>query len=884
MEDSNLNNDLSKSELFYGSNLNIENSNLTANSNKLAFSNIEPVLKKEEEEEEFHYLCPKCHKFPFVEFTKSKKTVNFTCSCYTSQEISIKELFEQSKNYITKVNLLSSTIDAKGGGVNDNYEGLVCNNNHKNSKKFKYYCKTCSIHFCEYSLNEHEGEPHKIFELVSLKIDNEKLNKIIAKVNQNYFDSNIINDMNMDLNQELPKIKLNQINDKEWEKYTEEDENTFNKFIRLIINDYKNYPNFSHFFNIQNIIHYYDLNNNNKNHYNAYDNKNKEKIENIELNEKNEIIIEYINNNSNIKLFNEEFAKKNNENAYLNIEGKIYDLNSPPKFENNDNIITIKLIINENICEIDMSEMFSGCINLISINGISKLKGIKITNQYKMFYNCTSLISIPDINDWKISKDIDIYLMFYNCISLIYFRNSVLEKLPDYYYLYNELGILITKYYQNEKEIIFKTMIDNNKRCITLYGKEFQVNNADIKIFNGNEYELLLFYKKKDENNNNNLTIYYKNEVEKNLIETKVILKVINKLSINKILTTSTDFLSKWNTVNVTDMSYMFYRSKNLSYLSDISKWNTINVTNMNGLFFGCESLSRLPDISKWNTKNVIDMSSFFYNCKSLSTLSDISKWKTNSVINMYGMFCGCESLIYLPDISKWETNNVTNMSEMFYGCKSLHSLPDISNWNISNVKYLGELFSCCESLVSLPDMSKWDTKEVKSIRNIFFNCKSLLTLSDISKWNTNNIEDMSGVFWGCESLLCLPDISKWNTNKVEFMNYMFSSCRSLSCLPDISKWDINNVQSMSHMFNNCKSLCYLPDLSKWNINYKIKSLKFFFAGCMSLSFLPDISKWDKCNSSFGNILDDCISLSYDYVPDLMITYNQSMYKKKFKI
>ena len=57
----------------------------------------------------------------------------------------------------------------------------------------------------------------------------------------------------------------------------------------------------------------------------------------------------------------------------------------------------------ENIFEIDMSEMFANCINLISINGISKWKKTKIINQYKMFYNCTSLLSIIDINDWKIS-------------------------------------------------------------------------------------------------------------------------------------------------------------------------------------------------------------------------------------------------------------------------------------------------------------------------------------------------------------------------------------------------------------------------------------------------------------------------------------------------
>jgi len=44
----------------------------------------------------------------------------------------------------------------------------------------------------------------------------------------------------------------------------------------------------------------------------------------------------------------------------------------------------------------------------------------------------------------------------------------------------------------------------------------------------------------------------------------------------------------------------------------DISKWNTINVTNMGYLFSNCKSLSSLPDISKWNINNVTDMGYLF--------------------------------------------------------------------------------------------------------------------------------------------------------------------------------------------------------------------------------------------------------------------------------
>ena len=44
-------------------------------------------------------------------------------------------------------------------------------------------------------------------------------------------------------------------------------------------------------------------------------------------------------------------------------------------------------------------------------------------------------------------------------------------------------------------------------------------------------------------------------------------------------------------------MSNMFEGCSLLSNLSDISKWNTSNVTNMSYMFHGCSSLLSLPDI-----------------------------------------------------------------------------------------------------------------------------------------------------------------------------------------------------------------------------------------------------------------------------------------------
>ena len=46
-------------------------------------------------------------------------------------------------------------------------------------------------------------------------------------------------------------------------------------------------------------------------------------------------------------------------------------------------------------------------------------------------------------------------------------------------------------------------------------------------------------------------------------------------------------------------MDNLFYYCTSLLSLSDISKWNTINVTDMSGIFNNCKSLLSLPDLSK---------------------------------------------------------------------------------------------------------------------------------------------------------------------------------------------------------------------------------------------------------------------------------------------
>ena len=92
----------------------------------------------------------------------------------------------------------------------------------------------------------------------------------------------------------------------------------------------------------------------------------------------------------------------------------------------------------------------------------------------------------------------------------------------------------------------------------------------------------------------------------------------------------------------------------------------------MKDLFYECSSLKEL-DISKFNTDNVTDMSYMFYNCSSLKRLN-ISNFNTGNVTNMSYMFYNCSSLKKL-EISNFNIEKVTALSYMFYGCSSLNEI-----------------------------------------------------------------------------------------------------------------------------------------------------------------------------------------------------------------
>ena len=98
-------------------------------------------------------------------------------------------------------------------------------------------------------------------------------------------------------------------------------------------------------------------------------------------------------------------------------------------------------------------------------------------------------------------------------------------------------------------------------------------------------------------------------------------------------------------------------------------------------MFNGCTKLKYL-DLTYFNTSNVTDMSYLFYKCHKLKEIKGINIFNTAKVEYMDKMFNECYELENL-DLSNFNTSNVTDMTWMFDSCNKLKYL-NVSNFIIN--------------------------------------------------------------------------------------------------------------------------------------------------------------------------------------------------------
>ena len=171
--------------------------------------------------------------------------------------------------------------------------------------------------------------------------------------------------------------------------------------------------------------------------------------------------------------------------------------------------------------------------------------------------------------------------------------------------------------------------------------------------------------------------------------------------------------IGSWNTLNVTEMSEMFFNSK--SFNQDISIWNTSKVTNMRSMFSGASSFNQ--DIGKWNLSPNMNL---------------------NNMLDSSGLDC----FHYSATLNGWQSNNPTvkkrilGASGLRYGTNAepaRNTLVNSQGWTINGDSPSGK------------DCSTVGTHNEESITDIF--------LYPNPTTGILNIEDNNGYFYSISNL-----------------------------------------------------------------------------------------------------------------------------------
>lgn len=480
-------------------------------------------------------------------------------------------------------------------------------------------------------------------------------------------------------------------------------------------------------------------------------------------------------------------ATLNTSPSNLPLNGKIYKLDFYPSIiSNNTYIMPYKIDLSDwdNSYVNDMSSMFSNCYALTYID-LSKFNTSNVTNMYGMFSNCYSLTNL-DVSGFNTSNVTNISEMFAGTrkINMIDMSKWDLSKLYNGNYESGGFGkVFKGSYCENIK----LPNMNLKKKFNTYYGNTFSVlyglkslqapelvnsytNNIKFLFADDNElydvdmtdwdfsnvaYAYGAFYGTKISNVSVNLSnakdsIYsmfrfsYADSI--NISNLEISSKVTDtKWMFGDTKSTSIDFVdnngnTKFDTSGVTNMSYMFSNSKNLTTINGLNKLNTSNLKDIGAMFYNCNSLTSL-NISDWDTSNI----------------NSVTSWIRNN--DATGLFEYCFKLVDLKLPRKFITAKVNNISGMFNNT-SLTSL-DLSDWDTSKVYSMRHVFHNNPALERL-NLVGWDASRVSDTSFMFENCTELTTLID-----GHESEPDVTIFNGLTHGIYLYDNSKLNYESV---------------------------------------------------------------------------------------------------------------------
>ncbi len=239
----------------------------------------------------------------------------------------------------------------------------------------------------------------------------------------------------------------------------------------------------------------------------------------------------------------------------------------------------------------------------------------------------------------------------------------------------------------------------------------------------------------------------------------------MNSLFSTNLYLNNIDAIKNWNVENVENMSMMFLTNLKLEEI-DLSNWNTSSLKDMSFMIgMGTPAdgtkaiLKRIILSDKFDTSNVTDMSFAFYNNNVIEDYTFLKILDTSNVTTIQDIFYNNWNLDSTEFMKDWDVSNIKNMSAAFIGT-NLTSLDNFINWNTISVTDMSYMFRDCYSLESLNGIENWDVSQVNNYRSMFDGDNKINNASSINEWNVSKTADFTRMFAGVP---VLPEFSKVN-------------------------------------------------------------------------------------------------------------------------
>lgn len=367
-----------------------------------------------------------------------------------------------------------------------------------------------------------------------------------------------------------------------------------------------------------------------------------------------------------------------------------------------------KAVFDNNIVAKTTNSMFSGLINLTSIENINNLDTSNVKNMSHMFSGCQNLKTL-DLSKFNTSKVEVMNNMFSGCSSLQNLNLSNIDT-SNVQYSYGDSGLTF-----GGMDSMFAGCSSLTSLNLSSFDTSKVHSMSNMFGQSGYIYE-----------DDSGKYPYYNSHNE--------LQKSFDTFYCDKL--ESITFGDNFDTSNVVHMSYMFFGCKSLKSL-DLSKFNTENVgtkTVYNTVYEGFNvddegnSIEELENYAMGRYDGTAyDMNYMFAGCSSLTSL-DLSNFDTSNVKSMAGMFGGAEVVHYEYD-EETGRPKFPPLRTKISSCDKLTQIK-LNSFNTSNVIDYSAMFSDCSSIETI-DLSSFSYNTNSHIMNgdIFYNCKELTTI-----------------------------------------------------------------------------------------------------------------------------------------------------------